>query len=130
MVIFYAESYNELVQFFKCAFNSLKDKGKFISAVINPNYKRLGELHYDRKIIREGTRAKSEFYIDGRFEVSSGFYTFFSKKDYENAAKESGFSYFEWKEISIKKEGIDKKGITFWEGYDSDPLYGIFVAKK
>lgn len=130
MVIFYAVDFKELVQFFKCAFNFLKENGEFISVIVNPDYKRFGELHYDRKIIRIGKRAKSEFYINGKFDVSSGFYSFFTKPEYENAAKQAGFSRFEWKNIKIEKQGINDKGKEFWEGYDSDPLYGIFVAKK
>jgi|SRR3989344_6152457 len=130
MVIFYAVNFNELVQFFKCAFKHLKDKGEFISIIINPDYKRFGELHYDRKIIREGNKAKSEFYINGKFDVSSEFYSFFTKQEYESAAREAGFSNSKWKSIKIQREGIKDKGEKFWEGYDSDPLYGIFVVKK
>ena len=130
MVIFYAINFKELVQFFRCAFKSLKDKGKFISVIVNPEYKRFNELHYDRKIVRNGNKAKSEFYIDGKFDVSSGFYSFFTKDEYEKAAKEAGFSKFDWKTIKIEKEGIKNKGKEFWKGYDSDPLYGIFVTEK
>ena len=130
MVIFYAVNFEELVQFFKCAFNSLKDKAEFISVIVNPEYKRFNELHYDRKIVKEGNKAKSEFYINGKFDVSSGFYSFFTKLEYERAAKEAGFSRLVWKKIEIEKEGLKDKGADFWKGYDSDPLYGIFVAKK
>jgi len=130
MVLFYAVDFNELVQFFRCAFNSLKNNGKFISVLVNPEYKRFGELHYDRKIIQEGTKAKSEFYINGKFDVSSGFYSLFTKQEYEMAAKKAGFSKYEWKTIKIEPEGIKEKGKEFWKGYDSDPLYSIFAVKK
>jgi len=130
MVIFYATNFNELVQFFKCAFKSLKDNGKFISVIVNPNYKGFGKLNYDRKIVREGNKAKSEFYINGKFDVSSGFYTWFTKDEYEGAAKKAGFSKAEWKKISVEKEGIKDKGEKFWEGYDADPLYGILSVEK
>lgn len=130
MVIFYAVNFKELIQFFKCAFKFLKKDGKFISVVVNPDYKRLGELHYDRKIIKEGNKARSEFYIDGKFDISSGVYSLFTKEEYERASQEAGFSRCEWKKIKIEEEGIKDKGEEFWRGYDSDPLYGIFIAKK
>lgn len=130
MVIFYAADFKELVQFFRCAFNSLKDKGKFISVIVNPDYKRFDELRYDRKIVRSGSKAKSEFYINGKFDVSSDFYSLFSKKEYEKAASEAGFSSVGWKSIKIEKEGIADRGKEFWEGYAEDPLYGIFVVEK
>jgi len=130
MVIFYADDFKELVQFFRCAFKLLKDNGKFISVVVNPDYKRFNELHYDRKLVRKGNKTKSDFYINGKFDVSSEFYSSFTKKEYEKAAKETGFSKFEWKDIQIEEEGIKDKGKEFWEGYNADPLYGIFIVQK
>ncbi|MFA5992515.1 MAG: class I SAM-dependent methyltransferase [Candidatus Pacearchaeota archaeon] len=130
MVIFYAANFDELVQFFKCAFNSLKSNGKFISVVLNPDYKRFGELHYNRKVILNGKKMRTEFFIDGKFSFSTDFYSFFSKQEYEKAALKGGFSKIEWKSFKIEAKGIKELGKDFWRGYKSDPLYSVFVVKK
>ncbi len=130
MVIFYAEDIKQLTQFFKCAFGLLKDGKKFISAIINPEYLRFGELHYDRKIVKKGKKARTEFYISGKFNVSSGFYSLFSKKQYEIAAKNAGFVKTEWKTFELGKKKLGKEGSNFLKNYFEDPLYSVFIVRK
>jgi hypothetical protein len=45
-------------------------------------------------------------------------------------AKSVGFTDFQWYKPIIAREGIQKYGEAFWEGYADDPELGYFVAIK
>ena len=130
MVLFYAKDENELLSFFKSAFKHLKNKGEFIAILVNAEYKRLGEIHYNRRITRiKGKKMKSDFFINNEYAFSSE-YNFFSKKDYESAAAKAGFKSLKWAKLEISPEGIKKMGKKFWEGYYEDCLYATLIATK
>ncbi|MBI2630009.1 class I SAM-dependent methyltransferase [Candidatus Pacearchaeota archaeon] len=130
MVLFYAKNYSELVSFFNSAFKHLRNGGEFLAIIINPNFSRLGKIVYNRRILKiSGRKMRTEFFINGKYSFSSD-YSYFSKQDYKKAALKSGFKEIDWKELSVIPEGIKSMGEEFWEGYNKDPLYAAFIAKK
>lgn len=127
-----AEDYLDLKGFFNSAFSHLKDNTSFISATLNPDFKRMGQKLYNRRFTHVGKdKIKVEFFKDDGSPTFSILDSFFSKDTYEKAAKESGFEKIEWKKMLIDPAGIDKMGEDFWSGYEEDcPYIGLVVNKK
>jgi len=110
----------------------LKRGGKFIVITLNPDFKRFGELHYNRRFtLRNDGKIGIEFFdSDGTFSFSI-IDSSFLKADIEEAAKAAGFKSLAWKKMRISKEGIKWQGKEFWKDFERDcPYIGLVATKK
>lgn len=131
LVLLYATDKDNLRDIFRYAKESVAESGSFISITFNPNYKRLGEVVYNRRFSRtEDGKMQVDFLgDDGSARISAKF-SDFSADDYENAAREAGFTNIEWIDLRITPEGKKSKNEEFWQGYEDDcPYIGLKVCK-
>lgn len=130
MVLLYATGRGNLRDIFTYAIRALKSGGSFSSITFNPDYRRFGEVAYNRRFSKtEDGRIQVDFLNDqGEVKITARF-SDFSVSDYENAAKEAGFSGVEWIKLEITPEGKEKQGEDFWNDFEDDPPYiGIRVV--
>ncbi len=130
LVLHYAEDTTHLERFFNSTFNVLKEGGRFIVMVCNPDYTRLDQRAYNRIFRRTNGKMEVDF-LDpaGNLKFTATF-SDFSREDYESAAKKAGFSRSEWLALKITKEGREKMGQEFWKDFEEDCPYVTFVATK
>jgi 2-polyprenyl-3-methyl-5-hydroxy-6-metoxy-1,4-benzoquinol methylase len=132
MVLVHAEDKQKLQEIFQYANDSLKTTGRFVSIVLNPNFKRLGEAVYNRRFTREGNKNFADF-LDSKGtsllpEPLTSIHH--SKDEYEEAAKNAGFKRVEWKTLSVDPRGKEKLGVEFWDKYEEDcPWIGLVAYK-
>ncbi|MEO8638223.1 MAG: class I SAM-dependent methyltransferase [Candidatus Taylorbacteria bacterium] len=130
MVLPYSPSPEYLKKFFVSAEQNLKKDGKFIAVVFNPEFK-----EFDQKIGNRFFRASEEGKVNFDFlDLQTGEVKFnamlaqFPKKNYEDAARESGLE-IEWKKLFPIKEGINNLGEEFWKKLADRQPYALIVAK-
>ncbi len=128
LVLLHAHDREELQGFFQSTFNALKDGGKFVSITYNPDYKQLDQIKYDRRFSKvENNEIKVDFFKPGETTpFTSALFGDLSKIDYEEAARNAGFSAFEWVPMQIHGDQTDE----FWAGFLADCPYIGFVAYK
>lgn len=133
LVLPYIEDEEKLGQTFATTAQALKDEGKFVSAVINPNFKAFGEIIANRRftLIGEG-RVQVEFLDPKTLERSLNTVELsqFSREAYENAALNNGFKTAQWKELHPTEAGLEQLGATFWEQIRAEQPYAILIVKK
>jgi len=132
MVLPYALDKKDLSIFFKSTFEMLKNNGRFISVVFNPNFKRFNQIFYNRRWTKNKRgRIQVEFYIHNNRLITKAEYGYsFTKADYEYCAKESGFKKWEWNSLKIDKKGIKETGLEFWKDFTKDCPYVVFIVEK
>ncbi len=131
LVLHYAQNQAHLQKFFSSTFNVLKDGGKFVCILANPNLKRLDVNLYNRCFRKLGNGRMAVDFLDRNQEVScSAEYSDFSTNDYEQAAILGGFSKFEWRSLEPTKEGLAEMGNDYWENFEEDCPYVGFIAYK
>lgn len=132
MVFPHAKDQAALTEMFMQVSEALNSEGKLVSVTTNPDFKRFGEIAHNRRFTKsdDGKNTKVEFF-DGlgnfKFDVTG---TFFTKADYEQAARKAGFKSIEWQPLSIDQKGIEEMGPEFWDEYETDCPYVGFVAHK
>lgn len=130
LVLHYAEDVAHLEQFFSSTGNMLKDGGRFVTILCNPDYKKLGEAAYNRVFRRTAGKMSADF-LDAAGNIKfSVTYSDFSRADYERSAKKAGFTRIEWLNLKIIPEGLEKMGQEFWKGFEEDCPYVGFIAYK
>lgn len=136
MVLPCAVDKNQLGEMFVDAYTHLKDKGKFVGETLNPDFNRYGEVVCNRKFTKKDpVPGVDEEYTNIDFVGDDGVVTLsitdtlFSRDDVEKAAKDAGFTKFEWVEMQIDPESL-KRGEEFWTNYKKDPFYICFIAEK
>lgn len=129
LVLHYANDINELRQFFSSTNKALKEGSKFVCILVNPNFKRQGEILYNRRFDRLGNKKMKADFLDGKKNVLLTVnFSDFSTEDYERAAHDGGFKKIEWKKLSINKEGLQKLGREYWRGFEDDCPFVGFIA--
>jgi SAM-dependent methyltransferase len=130
LVLHYAENIDQLEQFFSSTFRLLKDSGRFITILCNPGYKKLNQRAYNRIFRRVNGKMEADF-LDSAGNIKfTATYSDFSKKNYEKSAERGGFKKFEWHDLKITKEGLEKMGPEFWKDFEEDCPYIIFISHK
>jgi cyclopropane fatty-acyl-phospholipid synthase-like methyltransferase len=131
MVLLYAKNKEELREFFLSAAENLKDGAKFVSITFNPDFKRKGEIVYNRRFSKtEDGGMKVEFFDNEKKSTFSALFSDFSIEDYEKAAENTGFKKLHWESLKIDDVGKKEKGIDFWVGYEEDcPYVGLVLEK-
>ena len=131
MVLLYAKDKEDLKKFFSSAFDHLKKGSEFVSITFNPNFKRNGEIVYNRRFSKtDNGKMKVEFFNDENKQTFSALFTDFSVLDYEQAAKSAGFKELCWKKLEINEEGMKDKSKEFWNEFEDDyPYVGLVVHK-
>jgi cyclopropane fatty-acyl-phospholipid synthase-like methyltransferase len=131
MVLMYATDRKNLQDIFTGANEALEENGSFSSITFNPNFKRFGEVAYNRRVVRTDDGKIRVDFIDENSNVKmSAKFSDFSVSDYEIAAKEAGFSKIEWVKLEIAPKGKEKSDNDYWKDFDNDPPYIGFVATK
>jgi 2-polyprenyl-3-methyl-5-hydroxy-6-metoxy-1,4-benzoquinol methylase len=121
----------QMEEIFAQASKFIKDGGRFVALTLNPEFKRFGEVVNNRKFsIRPDGRIDIGFYNENGENYMNIIDTDFSKEDIEKIAAENDFSKMEWKTLKVCKEGLEKMGSEFWNGYEEDCPYVGFVAYK
>lgn len=130
LVLHYAADKKYLEQFFASTSNALKEGGEFVCILVNPRFKRMGEVVYNRRFFKLGEgKMKADFFKNGEVNFSAEF-SDFSAEDYERAATSGGFARYEWVGLQPDKEGVEKMGEDFWRGFEDDALFTGFIAYK
>ena len=110
-------------QLIRCCQNismNLKNKGRFLTYVLNPDFKNENEFYtkygfdvYKMDVIRDG--AISAFSFNNSKVKIDNYY--WSKKSIEKALRMAGFKIIKWIGPTISDEGIQRLGRPFWEDY-------------
>ncbi|MBP9751627.1 MAG: class I SAM-dependent methyltransferase [Candidatus Moranbacteria bacterium] len=131
LVLHYAPDTEYLRDFFSSTEKVIKEGGRFVCILTNPEFKRLGEVVCNRCFKRLENGKMSADFFDKNKEVSfSAEFSDFSTGDYEKAATDAGFSRFEWIPLQVSEDGLQKLGADYWKGFEEDCLYVGFIAYK
>ncbi len=132
----YAKTEDNLKSMCDSVHNYLTQDGRYIAIVPNPNIKPMIKFEYDRML---ASAKGKDFFEDGdeillRFkEIGSEKYIsnyFWSKETYERCLRNAGFKDIQWQIPEVSKEGKDKFGKQFWNGWSKNPTAALFIAKK
>jgi SAM-dependent methyltransferase len=131
LVLHYAPDVKYLEAFFSSTEQALRDGGTFVSILVNPEFRRFGEILYNRRFIKLGNgRMKADFFGgDGAIRFSVEF-SDFSTDDYERAAADGGFARSEWIPLKVEDEGRKELGEEFWRDFEEDSPFVGFIAYK
>ena len=129
LVLHYAKDKNHLIKFFSSTFNLLKEKGVFVAIFTNPNYNKLGKKIYNRYFEETKSGMKADFLDNSGKTLMTIYFSNFTKKDYEDAAKKAGFKYIKWEKIRVSKQGIKELG-KYWKDFENDCPYVGLICKK
>ena len=131
LVLPYATDPCHLTAFFSSAFKHLRDKGNFISVILNPDFKNFGMAIGNRFWRRVGKKVEVQF-LDraGGRAVLTAKLSQFSKGEYERAAEKAGFAHLSWAGLSFQPEGEQPFGSEFWAPMKKHKPYSIVIAKK
>ena len=131
LVLHYALDSRNLAQFFLSTYQALEDDGKFVCILTNPEFRRLGEVLYNRRFTKLADGKMKVEFFDANQKVSlSADYSDFSKNDYEQAATDAGFKKFGWINLKVTEIGLLQMGQDYWKGFAEDCPYVGFVAYK
>ncbi|MDO8240619.1 MAG: methyltransferase domain-containing protein [Candidatus Moranbacteria bacterium] len=131
LVLHYARDKEHLAQFFASTCQALRDDGKFVCILVNPNFKRLGQILYNRRFTRLASGKMQVDFLDKDQQIScSAEYSDFSTTDYEQTAIDGGFQGVEWIRLKVEEAGLQKLGQDYWQGFEEDCLYVGFIAHK
>jgi toxoflavin synthase len=131
MVLMYAVDRENLREIFTYAHQSTGKKGNFYSITFNPNFRRFGQINYNRRITRTRDGGIQFEFLDesGKVKMTSKS-SDFSTADFEVAAKTAGFKRVKWIRLQITPEGKEAKGKEFWKDFEDDcPYIGLVVSK-
>lgn len=131
MALPYAQDSKELGVFFTSTAHALKPKGIFVSIIVNPAFKRFGNIMYYRRWKRvPNKKIKVEFFERGEVPFFQAILSDFSLKDYEQAARNAGFGRIEQRVVAISDMGFARVGKAFWKGFAEDCPYLALVAHR
>lgn len=130
LVLHYAKDRKHLTKFFSSTYALLKNKGEFVSIFTNPEYKKLNKKRYNRLFIRTKKGMQTDFLDSLDNVIMTIYFSDFSKKDYEYAAKKAGFKKMRWVNIKLTKEGVKKMGKKYWDNFEKDCPYIGFIVRK
>ncbi len=128
----YASDEAYLKNFFAFAYNHLKEKGKFVSVVFNPDFSKFNEILMNR-FFRKGDGVKVEFDFlapQSKAVQFSAELAQFSKEAYETGARGGGFGKIKWQKLMPTDEGVEKLGADFWQKANDEQPYALIIAKK
>ena len=100
--------------------------------MFNPEFKDFGQVVANRFFRKAGEQKVDFDFLDPKSkEVTfNAQLTQFSRADYEEGAKEGGFTSLQWKSLLPNEEGIKKFRETFWaKAIESQP-YALLVTEK
>lgn len=132
MVLPYSPDASYIKNFFASAYRNLRDGGKFVAVVFNPDFQDFDE-QVGNRFFRRGSGNKVNFdFLDvnnNEVKINANL-TQYSKNDYEKAVQDGGFSKFELKSLSPDEEGVKKLGGNFWDNLVKKQPYSLIVAEK
>ncbi len=132
MVLPYSPDEKYLNNFFNSAYKHLKNKGKFISVVFNPNFKFFDEVVANR-VFKKLPSNKVEVNFLNPIEKTVKFtaqLSQFTISDYEKSAKEAGFKNIFWENLYPNETGHVSLGKEFWKLCEEKQPYQIFITEK
>ncbi len=131
-VVNYARTVPILKHFFSLIFKSLKEGGKAVLVIDLPNgknLKRFGAIKTLNGKSVDETRISIDLFNDNeRICTLTGIY--YKPDTVERLLLDVGFHRVTWCTPVITKEGLNKYGSKFWEGYIQDPELGYVIAYK
>ncbi len=132
MVLPYSPDSGYIKNFFWSAYNNLKAGGKFVSVIFNPEFRDFEEVVANRFFRKAGTQKVNFDFLDPKNKevVWNAELAQFSKSDYEQGAKDGGFTSVEWKNLIPDEEGVKKFGEAFWQGAIESQPYALVVAER
>ncbi|MCX6756541.1 MAG: class I SAM-dependent methyltransferase [Candidatus Nomurabacteria bacterium] len=131
MVLPCAENQEQLNGMFHDAYSSLKDKGRFVSILLNPEFKRLGEIVCNRRFTkREDGRLDANFFNDNGTIRLSVIGTAFSKEVLLQTALQAGFKDVRFEPLHVQIEDLSEEEKAFFVGFEEDcPYMGLVCTK-
>lgn len=132
MVLSYAPDSEYIVNFFHSAHKHLKNNGKFISVIFNPNFTLFGEVVANR-IFRKLSDNKVEVNFLNPKEKTVKFtaqLSQFTASEYEQAAQRAGFKKVSWESLHPSELGLATLGEEFWSLCEEKQPYQIFITEK
>lgn len=132
MVLPYAPDEGYIKNFFASAYKYLKNGGKFISVVFNPEFKNFN-IPVANRFFRKNPENKVGFDFlrpDNAEVMFSGELAQFTTKEYETAAAKAGFKKLSWEKLLPTEEGVKSLGTNFWEKVSGEQPYSLLIAEK
>ncbi len=132
-VLNYAKDRAELSGFFASAYKHLKNGGRFVAMVFNPDFDSYGTVVLNRRIEKpkEGENEMTVVFInpETKKEMRASFY-YFSKADFEESAKDAGFSDIKWTEAQTHPSLAEVNNGALLEEFKKHNLYSVIVVEK
>lgn len=132
LVLPYAESVDELTQFFSSTCNHLVTNGRFISIVYNPDFTAFDQVIGSRRFTKQGGNdVQVEFLNPNSKETQfTSVLHQHSQDNYEQAAEQGGFNSVIWKKLFATREAIDQLGESFWKQCHEEQPYAALIATR
>ena len=131
LVLPYAESVDDLRDFFQSAFIHVLNNGKFPSVVFNPNFSAFEQVIGSRRFTQlEGNDVQVEFLdsITKETQFMSVLHQY-TADEYATAAEQGGFSSVVWHELFATREAMEQFGEEFWRECHQEQPYAMVVAE-
>lgn len=130
LVLMHSENYSDLVQFFDCAHRSLTPGGTFIGLVYNDKFTHWDSVFYRRIWNKVGDTITISFLNETGDVIASTNTRNITQREYEQAAKVSGFSNICWHKPIVNKKGLQTLTPEYWLVYKADCPYTAFTVTK
>lgn len=128
-VLHYAVDRNHLESFFSSTYQLVKPGGFFAALVMNSDFKRYGEIRYNRIYRRLSDGRVQADFLDATGIRCTAEYLDFTRKDYEESAVLAGWKDFTLYPVKVTEEGRATMG-GFWDGFEEDCPYAGFRVVK
>jgi SAM-dependent methyltransferase len=131
MVLPYASDFDDLRAFFRSTREQLRDRGKFVSTVLNPAFSAFEENLIVRRVKKlDGNLVQMEFLNEasGAVEMNPIMHRY-TQDEYEGAVAQEGMT-FEWKTLFASPEALAEKGDAFWRRCHETQPYVLLIAQK
>ncbi len=130
----YAEDEQTLGRMVKSVAANLIPGGRLIAVVPNPDFvngrEDLLPYGYSLEEIGKGPRSLSvrmSFVVGEKFSIE---FTQWSRRAYEDALEQTGFTDVLWTPFAVCKEGIERYGQKFWKAILGNPKSVVLSARR
>lgn len=132
MVLPYAPDEAYLIHFFKAAYASLSNGGRFLSILFNPSFQAFGTTIGNRMFTKSDPASIQVHFLHPQTgkTVFTSHLTQFSQDQYEHAATQVGFSKIRWQQLHPSTNALQQWGTDFWKQCIDQQPYALLITEK